>query len=296
MKERNFIEMLEAQWKRGNFICVGLDSEYEKLPVAMMFPVKEVAIYLFNRAIVDATKDLVCAYKPNLAFYEANGKAGYNALCRTITHIQRVAPDVPIILDAKRGDIGNTNRGYVNMAFDDLRADAITVNPYLGGEALEPFLDRADKGIFVLCRTSNSGAGEFQDLQVRRSDHLSYIHPENDRWEPMYLDVARRVATRWNKNKNCALVVGATCPDELKKIRRVVGDMPILIPGIGFQQKDVPLEKQIEQVVASGKNSRGCGIIISSSRDIIFASDRHDFAEAARRETIKLRDFINKYR
>lgn len=288
MAERNFMRMLRAQWEKGNFLCVGLDSEYEELPATMMLPVKEVAIYLFNRAIVDATKDLVCAYKPNLAFYEANSKAGYNALCRTITHIQRVAPDVPIILDAKRGDIGNTNRGYVKMAFDDLRADAITVNPYLGGEALAPFLDRTDKGIFVLCRTSNPGAGEFQDLPVH-SDPL-YLG------ESLYHYVARRVALRWNENNNCGLVVGASCPDELKRIRRVIGDMPILIPGVGFQQKDVPLENQIEQVVTAGKDSYGQGIIINSSRDIIFASNGSDFAEAARRETIKLRDLINKCR
>lgn len=295
MAERNFMKMLKAQWEEGNFVCVGLDSECDRLPQEVWE--KRDYIFVFNRAIINATKDLVCAYKLNFAFYGAEREYGYTALRNTIDYIQDCFPNISIILDVKWGDTENTNRSYAKMAFDNLRVDAITVNPYMGIEALRPFFDRSDKGVFVLCRTSNARAGEFQDLQVVRSNHHpSRIHPENDRWEPMYLDVARRVATHWNKNNNCALVVGATCPDELKKIRRVATRMPILIPGIGFQKKDVPLEKQVEQVVAAGKDSRGQGIIINSSRDIIFASSGSDFAEAARRETIKLRDLINKYR
>jgi len=282
MNDRNFRQMLEAQWSRGNFVCVGLDSEFGKIPESARVGGNECAVHegntvvAFNRAIVEATKDLVCAYKPNTAFYEAHGAEGIAALQRTIADIHAIAPDVPVILDAKRADIGNTNAGYVDAAFGFLRADAITVHPYLGAEALQPFLARAEKGVIVLCRTSNPGAGEFQDLSVNG--------------EPLYRFVARRVASEWNKNGNCVLVVGATYPDELREVRGLVGDMPILIPGIGAQGGDV------EKTVTAGKDSRGQGMIINSSRGIIFASKGTDFAEAARRETEKLRDLINQYR
>jgi len=290
MNDRNFRQMLEAQWSRGNFVCVGLDSEFGKIPESARRSGNErdvsVAntVVAFNRAIVEATKDLVCAYKPNAAFYEAYGDEGIGALQRTIADIHAIAPDVPVILDAKRADIGNTNAGYVDAAFGFLRADAITVHPYLGAEALQPFLARAEKGIIVLCRTSNSGAGEFQDLLVRVSDGAS------ETVMPLYRFVAMQVAHGWNKNGNCALVVGATYPDELARVRKLVGDMPILIPGIGAQGGDV------EKTVSAGKDSRGQGMIVNSSRGIIFASKGADFAEAARRETEKLRDFINQYR
>ena len=275
--ERNFRQMLEAQWTRGNFVCVGLDSELAKIP-KHLHSLPDIAGMLirFNCAIVDATHDLVCAYKPNIAFYEAHGEPGWLALAETVKHIREIAPDVPVILDAKRADIGNTNAGYAKMAFDLLEADAITVHPYLGSEALKPFLDRVDKGIIVLCRTSNPGAGEFQDLLV---DGV-----------PLYREVAISVAAKWNKNNNCALVVGATYPMELAAVRADVGDMPILIPGIGAQGGDV------EATVKAGQDSRGRGMIINSSRGIIFASGSADFAEAARRETIKLRNLINQYR
>ena len=192
--------MLEAQWSRGNFVCVGLDSEFGKIPESARRSGNECdvsvanTVVAFNRAIVEATKDLVCAYKPNSAFYEAHGDEGIGALQRTIADIHAIAPDVPVILDAKRADIGNTNAGYVDAAFGFLRADAITVHPYLGAEALQPFLARAEKGIIVLCRTSNPGAGEFQDLSVNG--------------EPLYRFVARRVASEWNKNGNRALLLG----------------------------------------------------------------------------------------
>ena len=282
MNDRNFRQMLEAQWSRGNFVCVGLDSEFGKIPESARRSGNECdvsvanTIVAFNLAIVEATKDLVCAYKPNAAFYEAYGDEGIGALQRTIVDIHAIAPDVPVILDAKRADIGNTNAGYVKAAFNFLQADAITVHPYLGAEALQPFLDCADKGIIVLCRTSNQGAGEFQDLSVNG--------------EPLYRFVARRGASEWNKNGNCALVVGATYSDELREVRGLIGDMPILIPGIGAQGGDV------EKTVSAGKDSRGYGMIINSPRGIIFASKGADFAEAARRETEKLRDMINQYR
>lgn len=287
---RNFMELLRAQWAKGNFVCVGLDSELGKIPEFAHRKSISTTIVTFNRAIVEATKDIVCAYKPNSAFYEAHGNFGWVALRDTIIDIHRVAPNVPVILDAKRADIGNTNNGYVQMAFDYLQADAITVHPYLGAEALQPFLDRADKGVIVLCRTSNPGAGEFQDEDVA-GDSVP------NGYMPLYKYVAHRVANYWNKNGNCALVVGATYPDELAEVRKIVGgNMPILIPGVGFQQKNVPLEKQVEQVVLAGGNALGEGMIINSSRGIIFASKGADFAEAARRETLKLHDLINQFR
>ncbi len=224
MGNRNFREMLENQWSRGNFVCVGLDSEYSKIPEFARLDNAANTIVGFNRAIVEATKDKVCAYKPNIAFYEAYGFLGLNALFRTLADIRNLAPDIPIILDAKRADIGNTNAGYVQAAFEFLRADAITVHPYLGAEALQPFLARAEKGIIVLCRTSNPGAGEFQDLDVSPTLKL-------------YEYIALKVAKDWNQKGNCGVVVGATYPEELRKVRQIVGDMPILITGVGFQTK-----------------------------------------------------------
>jgi len=291
--KRNFNDLLKAKWDSGNFVCVGLDSELGKIPPEFRAGtiLTEAAIHAFNAAIVDATKDLVGAYKPNIAFYEAHGEAGLRALRQTIIFINATAPDVPVILDAKRADIGNTNAGYVEMAFDYLGADAITVQPYLGGEALKPFLTLKDKGIIILCRTSNMGAGEFQDRLVLPTNE------EANKWGlrarnlmPLYQLVAHRVAKEWNQNNNCALVVGATYPEELREVRQIVGDMPILIPGIGAQGGDV------EKTVVAGKDSHGQGMIINSSRGIIFASSGPDFAEAARRETEKLRDLINQYR
>ena len=309
MSERNFRQLLETQWARGNFVCVGLDSEFGKIPESARRSGNECelsipnTIVAFNRAIVEATKDFVCAYKPNAAFYEAHGMEGIAALQRTITDIHAIAPDVPVILDAKRADIGNTNVGYAMAAFDFFRADAITVHPYLGAEALQPFLARVDKGIIVLCRTSNPGAGEFQDpdllLTEEECQALFYNEatgectrdiPNDSITMPFYQYVAYRVANHWNKNSNCALVVGATYPEELREVRGIIGDIPVLIPGIGAQGGDV------EKTVTAGKDSRGQGMIINSSRGIIFASKDADFAEAARRETEKLRNLINQYR
>jgi len=288
MSERNFMELLKARWAEGKFVCIGLDTEFGKIPecVSASSPSVFNKILTFNRMIVDATKGLVCAYKPNIAFYGAHGPEGLVALRSTIDHINRVAPEVPIILDAKRADIGNTNAGYVESAFDYLNADAITVHPYLGMEAMKPFLDRANKGIIVLCRTSNPGAGEFQDLEVQ------YLHVGNTTFEgtPLYEIIADRVASAWNHNGNCVVVVGATYPEELKRVRWIVGDLPILIPGIGAQGGDV------EKTVKAGQDSRGRGMIINSSRGIIFASKGEDFAEAAHREAEKLHNLINQYR
>ena len=274
-----FVSQLEQCWNQDNFVCVGLDSDYNHIPesVKSLDSVEE-TLFVFNRDIIDATHDLVCAYKPNAAFYEMQGDAGLRALFRTVRYIKETYPHIPIILDAKRADIGSTNLGYVKAAFDIIGVDAITVHPYLGKEALTPFLARREKGIIVLAKTSNPGSAEFQNLTVGESQ------------EPLYQVVARNVATTWNSNGNCALVVGATYPAELKKVRTIVGDMPILIPGIGAQGGEVAA------TVAAGTDSRGRGIIISSSRSIIFASQGASFAQAARKATENLRAEINQYR
>ncbi len=270
-----FISKLEHCWQQGNFVCVGLDSDYEQLPIAVKQSGSvEEALFVFNREIIDATYDLVCAYKPNAAFYEAQGEAGLRALMRTMYYIRETYPTIPVILDAKRADIGSTNAGYVSAAFDMLGVDAITVHPYLGKEALAPFLARKEKGIIVLAKTSNPGSGEFQDMLVGEAR------------EPLYQVVARHVAQSWNANGNCAVVVGATYPAELQKVRAMVGDMPILIPGIGVQGGEIAV------TVSAGKDSRGWGMIINSSRGIIYASRSQDFAEAARQATEQLRNEI----
>lgn len=233
----SFLDKLTAKWEEGKFVCVGLDKgDFE-----------------FDKNIIDQTSDLICAYKPNAAFYkEAN-------LQKTVSYIKSAYPDIPIILDAKRGDIGNTNEAYAKAIFDDLGVDAVTVNPYLGKESLQPFLDRADKGIIVLVKTSNPGAGEFQDLQV--------YDPERSReadGKPLYQVVAEHVKD-WGSN--LGVVVGATYPEELKKVREIVGDMPILVPGIGTQGGD------LEGTLKNGLNSKKQGLIINSSRGVIFAPD-----------------------
>lgn len=279
LPQSEFVVGLENRWQQGNFVCVGLDSDFAQIPQALKSSTSvEDVITGFNQEIVDATHDLVCAYKPNAAFYEAQGDQGLRALARTVRHIKDNYPDIPVILDAKRADIGNTNNGYVQAAFDQLGVDAITVHPYLGREAMRPFLDRKDKGIIVLARTSNPGAGEFQDLPVGQAQ------------EPLYRVIARQVAQSWNANGNCAIVVGATYPKELAEIRGIVGNMPILIPGIGAQGGEV------EATVNAGKDSRTWGMIVNSSRGIIFASKGADFALAARQATEQLRGEINKFR
>jgi orotidine-5'-phosphate decarboxylase len=260
--------------KNNSLVCVGLDSAIEKLPSHLQN--ERYPQFAFNKAIIDATADLVCTYKPNSAFYEARGEVGMKELKMTFDYIHNTHPEILTILDAKRADIGNTNDGYVKYIFDYLGADSVTLHPYLGKEALQPFLNREDKGSIILCRTSNSGAGEFQDLIIDGKQ--------------LYLKVAEQVKNDWNKNNNCMLVVGATYPDEMKKIRAIVGDIPFLVPGVGAQGGDV------EKTVKAGVDKNKRGMIISSSRGIIFASKGGDFAQRAKEETKKLRDEINKYR
>ncbi len=269
--DMTFLTKLEHGWRRGSSVCVGLDSDYEQLPAGIKSGLSvEEAMFRFNQQIIDATHDLACAYKPNSAFYEAQGDAGLRALMRTVRYIHEEHPTMPVILDAKRADIGSTNVGYVQFAFDVVGVDAITVHPYLGKEALAPFLACTDKGIIVVVKTSNPGSGEFQDL------------PIGERQEPLYQVVARHVAQEWNADGNCAVVVGGTYPDELRRVRALVGDMPILIPGIGTQGGEVAA------TVKAGKDSRGWGMIINSARGIIFASRGSDFASAARKATERL--------
>lgn len=260
--------------KNSSLVCIGLDSNIPKLPDHLKK--KDNAQFEFNKVIIDATYDLVCAYKPNSAFYEAYGDLGIHQLKMTCDYIREKYPNIYIILDAKRADIGSTNQGYVTYGFDWLGADAVTLHPYLGYEAMKPFLDRADKGSIILCRTSNPGAGEFQDLKIDG--------------KPLYKIVAERVVNEWNTNGNCFLVTGATYSEELAEIRKIAGDMTFLVPGIGAQGGDV------EKTVKAGLNSQKAGLIISSSRGIIFASKGEDFAEKARKEAEKLRDEINTYR
>lgn len=269
----NFGAKLDLSVDRANsLLCVGLDPGFAKLPAAVKGDQ-----FGFNKAIIDATHDIVCVYKPNPAFYEARGAAGVQALKDTCDYLRENYPEIPIIVDAKRGDIGNTNAGYVEYVFDYLGADAVTVHPYFGSESLGAFLEREDKGIIVLCRSSNPGAGEIQDLLVDG--------------EKVYVRVAQQVVQKWNGRGNCVLMVGATYPEELREVREIAGpDMPILVPGIGAQGGD------LAGTMTAGLGTEQRDLIISASRAVIFASSGDDFAEAARAEAMKLRDEINNYR
>ena len=268
-----FTQSLTAAWKRNDsLLCVGLDPEPAKFPPHLRDAPD--AIFEFCKAIVDATADLVCCLKPQVAHFAAHGAEG--ALERLIAHVHAKHAGVPVILDAKRGDIGSTAELYAREAFERYRADAVTANPYLGYDSLAPFLAHADKGVVVLCRTSNAGARDLQDLDVGG--------------RKLYQHVARLVATTWNTNGNCLLVVGATYPAELAEVRAIVGDVPLLVPGVGAQGGD------IEAVVRSGATENGTGLVISSSRAIIYAGHDERFADAAREAAKATRDAINAYR
>ncbi len=258
-------------------VCVGLDSELIRLPRAVSS--NRNPQLAFNCAIVDATADFAAAYKPNSAFYEALGPDGISTLVSTVKYIRKTVPDTPVILDAKRGDIGSTNLGYAHFAFEQVRAHAMTVQPYLGSESASEFRSYADRGILVLCRTSNPGAPELQDLLVH--------------WEgtdmPLYEAVAIAVRERWNTSQNCGLVVGATYPRELARIRALAPDLPLLIPGVGAQGAD--LEETLSAAVISGKLVG----VINSSRGIIFAQSDQHFAEGARRAGLSLDNRIRNF-
>ena len=265
-----FLRQLEtAMDANDSLVCVGLDPEVERFPASLR--ARPRAIEEFNRAIIDATADLVCAYKPQIAHYAA--LAAEEELQATIRYIRERAPGVPVILASKRGDIGSTAGKYAVEAFERYAADAVTVNPWLGRDSVEPFLEYADKGVVVLCRTSNAGARELQDLEVGG--------------RKLYQVVADKVAREWNIRGNCLLVVGATYPDELADIRARTGDMTFLVPGVGAQGGDV------EKAVRSGRRADGKGLVINSSRGILYAGGGEDFAAAARRATLELRAAVN---
>jgi orotidine-5'-phosphate decarboxylase len=248
----------------ASLVCVGLDSEVEKTPAR--FSDDEFPQFAFNRWIIDQTAEYTASIKPNMAFYEARGAQGWNELRMTMEYLRANHPEIVTICDAKRADIGNTNRGYVAAIFDEMGFDAITLHPYLGREALAPFLERADKASIILCRTSNPGAGEFQDLNLDG--------------RPLWQAVAEKVDREWNSNGNCMLVVGATYPEEMRTTRTIAPNITFLVPGVGAQGGDV------DSVVAAGLDANGRGLMISSSRGIIFSDDP---AAAAR----SLRDEIN---
>ncbi|MFZ1549611.1 MAG: orotidine-5'-phosphate decarboxylase [Microgenomates group bacterium] len=254
-----FAQKLKTVQKSNNsLLCVGLDPQTKSL-------------FLFCKKIIDQTYDLVCAYKPNSAFFEGYGATGVEELKKVINYIHKKHPLIPVILDFKRGDIGSTNEGYIKYAFEYLKADAVTIHPYLGQEAVQNFLDYKDKGIIILCKTSNPGSNEFQNLTLPNK-------------RTIYKQVARQVSAKWNRNNNCLLVVGATYPKELKDVRKIVGDdMDILIPGIGAQGGD------LIGTLKAGLNKVKRGLIINSSRGIMYAKN-------PREEALKLREEINKYR
>lgn len=263
-----FKRLQQRRSEKDTLLCVGLDTDPGRIPQILANDPDP--IFSFNREIMDATHDLVACYKPQIAYYSAVGSE--ETLIKTIDYAQQLG--VPVLLDAKRGDIGSTAEMYAREAFERFGADAVTVNPYMGLDAMQPFLNYSDKGIYILCRTSNPGGSDLQNL-VLESGQTLYEH------------VAELAATDWNLNNNVALVVGATRPEEISRIRQIVGDMEFLLPGVGAQGADV------EQLMVNGQ---GGGLLISASRSVIYASDKSDFASAARQSADLTRQEINRYR
>lgn len=261
MADRNFVDLLHARWKAGTLISVGLDPEPNRLPESVKHLPLESGIVEFLRQVIVATAQHAAAYKPNSAHFEALGDNGLAVLREVIAMVNDLAPFTPVILDAKRADIGNTNEKYAVSAFDHLGADAITVHPYLGPEAMQPFLERQEKGVIVLARTSNPGAGRYQDLNV------------ND--IPLYQHIARDVANEWNGNGNCGLVVGATYPEEMKLVRDVAPTLPILVPGIGAQGGDVAA------TLRHGLTQNGDGLLLHAGRSLLYAFEAGGTVEEA---------------
>lgn len=269
----NFMHALRAAWRgRNSLLCVGLDPDPARFPAHLQQSPN--AILDFCRTIVDATADLVCCFKPQIAYFAAH--RAEDQLEALIDHIHQRHPATPVILDAKRGDIGSTAEQYAIEAFERFKADAITVNPYLGRDSVEPYLAYHDKGIILLCRTSNPGGNDLQFLDVGG--------------EKLYERVARLVGEEWNQSGQCALVVGATYPAEIARVRGLTGEMPLLVPGIGAQGGD------IESTVRAGCTAAGYGLMINSSRAILYAGSGEDYADAARRVALATRADINRYR
>ncbi|SDI50201.1 orotidine-5'-phosphate decarboxylase [Propionivibrio dicarboxylicus] len=268
-----FIDTLNAAWRKNNsLLCVGLDPDPAKFPAHLQG--KPDAIFEFCRNIVDATSDLVCCFKPQIAYFAANHAE--DQLQALIAHVHATYPGVPVILDAKRGDIGSTAEQYAIEAFERYQADALTVNPYMGKDSVDPYLAYPDKGVILLCRTSNPGGSDLQFLDVGG--------------KKLYEHVADIIARDWNTTGQCGLVVGATFPGEIARVREIVGDMPLLVPGIGAQGGDV------EATLNAGKAAGGTGLIINNSRAILYAGKGEDFADASRLAAQASRDLINRYR
>lgn len=272
-----FTASLAAAWARNDsLLCVGLDPEPAKFPAALKG--RGDAILEFCKAIADATADLACAFKPQIAYFAAN--RAEDQLEELIRHIHEKHPGIPVILDAKRGDIGATAEQYAREAFERYGADALTVNPYMGFDSIEPYLAWKERGVVILCRTSNAGGSDLQFLETGG--------------RKLYQHVAELVATKWNAGGQCALVVGATFPAELAEVRRLVGDMPLLVPGIGAQGGD------IAATVSAGRTASGTGLMINSSRAILYAATDNNadenYAAAARQVALETRDAINRYR
>lgn len=273
----NFIRKLSSAWRlNDSLLCVGLDPDLAKFPEHLQE--EPDGIFKFCKEIIDATADLACAFKPQIAYFSAVGAEDQlEAVC---AYLRETYANIPIILDAKRGDIGATAQQYAQEAFERYGADAVTVNPYLGYDSVAPYLEWKDRGTIILCRTSNPGGSDLQALLVDG--------------KPLYQYVARMVSEKWNNNGQCALVVGATFPAELAQVRAIVGDMPLLVPGIGAQGGD------IEASVNAGCTADGFGMIINSSRAILYAksheSEDEDFVRAARRVAQETRDAINRFR
>lgn len=266
-----FAKLKGRQRKTKSLVCVGLDTDIDKIPKHLLQ--SKDPVFAFNKAIIDNTKGSASTYKLNIAFYEAMGLEGLASMKKTVDYLHSMK--IPVIVDAKRNDIGNTAEAYAKAIFDYFEFDAMTVNPYMGGDSVGPFLKYKDKGVIILARTSNPGGADFQNLDCEGM--------------PLYQRVVEK-AKEWDQNKNIALVVGATVPEELKIIRNIVPEMTFLVPGIGPQGGD------IEKTVTNGIRKDGLGLIMVSARGIIYASDGDDFAEAAQKVTIELRDEINKYR
>jgi orotidine-5'-phosphate decarboxylase len=272
-----FITKLSAAWTaHDSLLCVGLDPDVAKFPADLQE--QPDGIFLFCKAIIDATADAACAFKPQIAYFAALGAEDQlQAIC---AYLREQYPHIPIVLDAKRGDIGATAEQYAREAFERYGADAVTVNPYMGFDSIAPYLEWKDRGVIILCRTSNPGGSDLQFLKV---DGM-----------PLYQHVAHLVAEKWNSNGQCGLVVGATFPEELAQVRKIVGDMPLLVPGIGAQGGD------IEATVTAGRVANGTGMMINSSRAILYAKasqkEGEDFAQAAQRAARATRDAINQFR
>ena len=272
-----FIEKLSAAWSANNsLLCVGLDPDIAKFPSHLQQ--QPDAIFTFCKEIIDATAATACAFKPQIAYFSAlRAEDQLEAIC---DYLRANYPQIPIVMDAKRGDIGATAEQYAREAFERYGADAVTVSPYMGFDSVAPYLEWKDRGAIVLCRTSNAGGSDLQFLKV---DGV-----------PLYQHVARLVADKWNTNGQCGLVVGATFPQELAQVRSIIGDMPLLVPGVGAQGGD------IQATVNAGKTANGMGMMINSSRAILYAkpdqASGEDFAQAARRVAEETRDAINRFR